>query len=237
MQELAREPLAGSGTDRRATVRSVSDQNIAEQVTDELRAAIHSGELAPGERLVERKLADRLGVSHIPVREALTRLAEERLITREPRRGARVAQLSAQDLEEISSLRIVLEQFMAIRVQERWNEESAARLGAIIQAMSDAAPGDIAEVLRQDRLFHETLADLAEHRFLDELSGQLRGRITGFIQAANSALDPTEQEEHVRSHQQIVDAIASGDPEQARAVIAEHVTRAVRRITPSVPAE
>lgn len=218
-------------------MRSVSDQNIAEQVTDELRAAIHSGELAPGERLVERKLADRLGVSHIPVREALTRLAEERLITREPRRGARVAQLSAQDLEEISSLRIVLEQFMAIRVQERWNEESAARLGAIIQDMSDAAPGDIAEVLRQDRLFHETLADLAEHRFLDELSGQLRGRITGFIQAANSALDPTEQEEHVRSHQQIVDAIASGDPEQARAVIAEHVTRAVRRITPSVPAE
>ncbi len=46
-------------------MRSVSDQNIAEQVADELRAAIHSGELAPGERLVERKLADRLGVSHI----------------------------------------------------------------------------------------------------------------------------------------------------------------------------
>lgn len=237
MQELDREPPAVAGTDRRATVRSVSDQNIAEQVTDELRAAIHSGELAPGERLVERKLAERLGVSHIPVREALTRLAEERLITREPRRGARVAELTAQDLEEISSLRIVLEQFMAIRVQERWSEESAARLGAIIQAMSDAAPGDIDEVLRQDRLFHETLADLAEHRFLDEVSGQLRGRITGFIHAANSALDPTEQEEHVRSHQQIVDAIASGDPERAQAVIAEHVTRAVQRITPTVAAE
>lgn len=233
MQELDREPPAVAGTDRRATVRSVSDQNIAEQVTDELRSAIHSGELAPGERLVERKLADRLGVSHIPVREALTRLAEERLITREPRRGARVAELTAQDLEEISSLRIVLEQFMAIRVQERWNEESAARLGAIIQAMSDAAPGDIDEVLRQDRLFHETLADLAEHRFLDEVSGQLRGRITGFIHAANAALDPAEQEEHVRSHQQIVDAIASGDPAQAQSVIAEHVTRAVKRITPS----
>jgi len=214
-------------------MRSVSDQNIAEQVADELRAAIHSGELAPGERLVERKLADRLGVSHIPVREALTRLAEERLITREPRRGARVAQLSAQDLQEISSLRIVLEQFMAIRVQERWNEESAARLGAIIEAMADAAPGDIDEVLRQDRLFHETLADLAEHRFLDELSGQLRGRITGFLHAANAALDPAEQEEHVRSHQQIVDAIASGDPERAQSVIAAHVTRAVERITPT----
>src|SRR5690606_314708 len=109
-------------------MRTVSDQNIAEQVTDELRAAIHSGELAPGDRLVERKLAERLGVSHIPVREALTRLAEERLITREPRRGARVAALTAQDLEEIASLRTALEQFMAIRVQERWTDASAARL-------------------------------------------------------------------------------------------------------------
>lgn len=218
-------------------MRSVSDQNIAEKVTNELRSAIQSGELSPGERLVERKLADRLGVSHIPVREALTRLAEERLITREPRRGARVSQLSAQDLEEISSLRIVLEQFMAIRVQERWNEASATRLGSIIQTMSEAAPGDITEVLRQDRLFHETLADLAEHRFLDELSGQLRGRIAGFLHAANAALDPAEQKEHVRSHQQIVDAIASGDPDHARAVIAEHVTRAVERIAPSVAAD
>lgn len=218
-------------------MRSVSDQNIAEQVADELRAAIHSGELAPGERLVERKLAARLGVSHIPLREALTRLAQERLVVREPRRGARVAALTARDLEEISSLRIVLEQFMAIRVQERWDAESAERLGAIVDAMSTAAPGDIAEVLRQDRLFHETLADLAEHRFLDEISSQLRGRIAGFLQAANAALDPAEQEEHVRSHQQIIDALASGDPERARTVIAEHVTRAVERIAPTAPTE
>lgn len=213
-------------------MRTVSDQNIAEQVTDELRAAIHSGELAPGDRLVERKLAERLGVSHIPVREALTRLAEERLITREPRRGARVAALTAQDLEEIASLRTVLEQFMAIRVQERWTDASAARLQTIIDAMAAAEVGDMEEVLRQDRAFHEALAELSEHRFLTELSAQLRGRITGFISAANAALPDEEQAEHVHSHQQILDAIASGDPEAARTVIAEHVTRAFARIEP-----
>ncbi|MGW8482475.1 GntR family transcriptional regulator [Microbacterium sp. NPDC055903] len=218
-------------------MRTVSDQNIAAQVTDELRAAIHSGELPPGERLVERKLAAQLGVSHIPVREALTRLTEERLVVREPRRGARVAELTASDLEEISSLRVVLEQFMAVRVQERWSEESAARLGAVVAAMADAAPGDIAEVLRQDRLFHETLAELAEHRFLDELSTRLRGRIAGFLHAANATLDPAEQQEHVRSHQQILDAIASGDPERAKDVIAEHVATAVARIRLSEPTE
>lgn len=218
-------------------MRTVSDQNIAEQVADELRAAIHSGELAPGERLVERKLADRLGVSHIPVREALTRLAEERLIVREPRRGARVAELTASDLDDISSLRIVLEQFMAIRVQERWNADAAARLETIVSAMGAAAPGDVDEVLRQDRLFHETLAELAEHRFLDEVSAQLRGRIAGFIRAANAALDVDEQEEHVRSHQEIVDALASGDPDRVRTVVAGHITRAVERITPTTGAD
>lgn len=213
-------------------MRTVSDQNIAEQVTDQLRAAIHAGELAPGERLVERKLAARLGVSHIPVREALTRLAEERLIIREPRRGARVAALTAQDLEEIASLRIVLEQFMALRVQERWTATSAQRLQSIIDAMEAAEVGDMAEVLRQDRAFHEALAELSEHRFLTEISGQLRGRITGFISAANAALPPAEQAEHVRSHREIMDAIAGGDPDRARAVIAEHVERAVERIRP-----
>ncbi|MDR6867087.1 DNA-binding GntR family transcriptional regulator [Microbacterium resistens] len=210
----------------------MSDQNIAEQVADELRAAIHSGELMPGERLVERKLAERLGVSHIPVREALTRLAEERLVVREPRRGARVAELTAQDLEEISSLRIVLEQFMALRVQERWNAASAERLQGIIDAMEAADVGDMAEVLRQDRAFHEALADLSEHRFVRELTAQLRGRIAGFIHAANAALPPEEQAEHVRSHRIILEAIASGDADAVREVIAEHVTRAVERIAP-----
>ncbi|MPS75696.1 MAG: GntR family transcriptional regulator [Microbacterium sp.] len=224
-------------SDLREQVVPLHKQTLQEGVFRRLCELILEGGIAPGQSITVAHLAEAFGVSPMPVREALTRLAEERLITREPRRGARVAQLTAQDLEEISSLRIVLEQFMAIRVQERWNEESAARLGAIIQAMSDAAPGDIAEVLRQDRLFHETLADLAEHRFLDELSAQLRGRIAGFIQAANAALDPAEQEEHVRSHQQIIDAVASGDPDRARAVIAEHVTRAVERITPTVEAE
>lgn len=213
-------------------MRSVSDQNIAEQVADQLRAAIHSGEFLPGERLVERRLAERLGVSHIPVREALTRLAEERLISHEPRRGARVAELTVGDLEEISSLRIVLEQFMVIRVQERWSETSAIRLETIVYAMESAAPGDMGEVLRLDREFHEALEELAEHRFLTEVTAQLRSRIAGFISAANAALAPADQAEHVQSHRFILEAIASGDPDAARAVIAEHVSRALDRIIP-----
>lgn len=212
-------------------MRSVSDRNVAEQVADQLRGAIHSGELPPGERLVERRIAQLLGVSHIPVREALSRLVEEGLVSREPRRGARVAELTARDLEEISSLRIVLEQFMVLRVQERWSEASASRLEAIMLEMESAATGDMTTVLRLDRAFHDALAELAEHDLLTAVSTQLRNRITGFISAANAALAPAEQAEHVHSHRLILDAVASGDPRSAQDAIAAHVTKALERIT------
>ena len=100
----------------------VVTQSMSEQIAQELRNAIQDGELKPGERLVERALAIRMGVSHIPIREALGRLAEEGLVERTPRRGARVAALSEQELREISSLRIVLEQFVAVRVQKCYSK-------------------------------------------------------------------------------------------------------------------
>lgn len=211
-------------------MRTVSDHNVAKQVTDELRDAIYSGEFGPGERLVERKLAASLGVSHIPVREALARLVEERLVDKQPRRVARVAMLSRTDLEEIASLRILLEQFIAERVQERWNADARARLEEILAAMDAAAPGDTAEVFRQDRAFHQTLAELAEHRLLSDMNARLQGRVAGFLRATTSALTENEQHLHVLSHQKIIDAIASGDRERVRAVIAEHIMQGADRI-------
>lgn len=84
--------------------------NLADQVVGRVRDAIYEGRYPPGARLVERTLAAELGVSHIPIREALARLTDEGLIERTPRRGARVATLTPRELEELSSLRIVLEQ-------------------------------------------------------------------------------------------------------------------------------
>ncbi len=116
-------------------LKSVPDQNVADRVTVELREAIFSGDLAPGERLVERKLAERLGTSHIPVREALTRLTQEGLVERLPHRGARVAALTSRDLEEISSLRTLLEQFAVVRVQDAWDPAKEAKLRKTVQQM------------------------------------------------------------------------------------------------------
>lgn len=211
-------------------MRTVSDQNIARQVTDELRDAIYAGELKPGDRLVERKLAADLGVSHIPVREALARLIEEGLVEKEPRRGARVARLTKRDLEEITSMRIVLEQFVIERVLPRWTPEARAELSSQLDDMAAAAPGDTATIFRQDRAFHESLANLAEHGILSDITTRLQGRIAAFILATTSELAVDQQAAHVHSHQLIIDALDEGDIERARTVVADHISAGAARI-------
>ena len=109
------------------------DQSLADAVVDRLRAAISSGMYSPGERLVERRLAHEFGISHIPLREALARLTEEGLVVRLPRRGARVASLTPRMLEEVSSLRVVLEQFVVRRLKGRFTSEAHAGLQAIVE--------------------------------------------------------------------------------------------------------
>ncbi len=206
-------------------------KNLSQKVFEQLRAAILSGRLSPGTRLVEQRLADELDVSHIPVREALARLADEGLVDRNARRGSWVAQLTIEDLDEISSLRVLLEQFVAVRVQERWNAESERRLRAIVQEMRNAAgEGDVDRMRYADGIFHETLWELAEHRTLLELAARLRGRINSFVRAATLALSRDELEEHAATHDVLLDAIGSGVARKARHAMESHITTATKRV-------
>lgn len=206
-------------------------QNVSEQIAQELRTAIQSGKLKPGERLVERTLASSLGVSHIPIREALGRLADEGLVERTPRRGARVATLSEKGLRETSSLRIVLEQFVAVRAQAAWNEQSETLLRGIATAMVESSrAGDVDGMFALDQEFHETLWELADHQLLMSTVSQLRGRINGFLRAANDALSPSELAAHAESHFQVIDALASGDKDRLLEQISHHIETAAERI-------
>jgi DNA-binding GntR family transcriptional regulator len=213
---------------------SIDHANVAERIAAELRDAIQGGELRSGERLVERALAEKLGVSHIPVREAIARLAEEGLVDRTPRKVARVASLSDRDLEEISSLRIVLECFVGRLVQSHWDPRMERQLRRIAEDMATAARrADTRGIASLDREFHETLWKMADHRELMAVASQLRRRIDGFLTAANEALSVEELEEHALSHMVLLDAIASGIPAIADAAIESHIQAATARIFPA----
>jgi DNA-binding GntR family transcriptional regulator len=214
-----------------ALERLHDDDSLSERVTDRIRAAIQTGVYRPGTKLVERTIARELGVSHIPVREALARLADEGLVERIPRRGARVAELTPLGLAEISSLRIVLEGFVVRRAQERLTPEAEARLRSIAERMLVAADvGSVDTLVQLDQEFHGLLWELSDHSLLNEVAAQVRGRIAAFLRAATSSLPAAELREHAKTHITLVNAIAGGDPDEAQAEMALHIQAAANRI-------
>jgi DNA-binding GntR family transcriptional regulator len=214
----------------------VTDKSLSDRVVDQLRDAIQNGAYAPGDRLVERRLAAELGVSHIPVREALTRLAEEGLVQRLPRRGSRVAAIDAKELEDLSSLRVLLEQYVVERAMLHWSAEAERSLRTIVAEMERAAQrGDTARLFDLDIRFHEQLWALTDHSMLVDLVAQLRGRISLFLRAATVALEPKALESHAQSHAALLDAIAGGDARRARRAMAAHIQEAAKRIQAGLP--
>jgi DNA-binding GntR family transcriptional regulator len=208
------------------------DQSLADAVADRIREAIWSGAYAPGDRLVERRLAHEFGISHIPLREALARLTEEGLVERLPRRGARVASLTPQMLEEVSSLRVVLEQFVVRRLEGRFTPEAHAELQLIVDRMTEAAEAhDLVRVHETDQQFHQRLWELTDHTLLVEVAAQMRSRTSHFYRAAAASLGPDEVRRHADSHQQLLDVIASGNRRAAERAMKDHVEQAAQRIT------
>ena len=208
------------------------DQSLADAVADRIREAIWSGAYAPGDRLVERRLAHEFGISHIPLREALARLTEEGLVERLPRRGARVASLTPRMLEEVSSLRVVLEQFVVRRLEGRFTPEAHAELQLIVDRMTEAAEAhDLVRVHETDQRFHQRLWELTDHTLLVEVAAQMRSRTSHFYRAAAASLGPDEVRRHADSHQQLLDVIASGNRRAAERAMKDHVEQAAQRIT------
>jgi DNA-binding GntR family transcriptional regulator len=218
-----------------SSLQAVAARSLGELAADELRTAIRAGRYAPGARLVERTLAGGLGISHIPVREALARLADEGLVECTPRRGCRVATLRNVDLAELADIRIVLEQLVVERIQQRLGPATRAELIVRADEMAAAARlGDVEGVLEIDDRIHERLWELADHRLLAELLGQLRGRLYAYLRAATLPLVGGQLELHARHHRDLLDAILSGDADRARAEMRQHVETAARSVQATI---
>jgi len=212
-------------------IQPLPDQSLADAVSDRLREAIHTGKYTPGQRLVERTLSDELGVSHIPVREALTKLEDEGLVVRLPRRGARVAELSPKSIGEVSSMRVLLEAFVVRRVCERWTANAERDLVRLADRMLAAAEkGDAATVLDLDHRFHERLWEQADHAILIEVAAGLRGRIHSFLRAAVQTLSSAELVAHAMNHHALTHVIAAGDADAAVEAMRAHIQAAADRI-------
>lgn len=214
-----------------AELKRVEQRTLCDDAADRLRDAIRNGLLRPGTRLVERDLAERLGMSRIPVREAIQRLAEEGLIEKSPHRGTFVYAPTRKEIEEICSLRVVLERFVVERVMAVWLSAHEVDLAAIIDQMRQAARrNDVHQLHECDYLFHSTLWSIADHTLLLEVVSGLRSRINRFLFEAAGVLPASELDMHISSHDSLIAVLKGSDVALAQAEMTNHVLAARNRI-------
>lgn len=198
---------------------------LAQVVAGEIRERILAGRFSPGERLAEEPLSEELGVSRMPVREALRLLSAEGIVILEPRRGASVASYSAEQVQELVEVRATLEGLNARLAARRHDPAQIAKLEKIV-----ADGGRITErtelsvIQANNARFHEALEEVAANTVLSGMVRSLRDR-TAIIFARQSR---ARTRENWREHEAILRAVIAGDAELAGILATRHVHNAAR---------
>lgn len=213
-------------------------RSLADDVVDRLRDAIFHGSFKPGEPLREEQLAAMLDVSRGPVREALVQLEREGLVIVRRHRGASVARLSRSDLEEVYSLRLVLERLAVQRAARYATEADFAAMQAVVAAFDVAlsrGPSE-KEVAELDVRFHDLIYRAARHQRLYDCWSNLRSQIYIFLLSRNVA-NPDFRYVTVKAHTDLLDALRARDEARVTTLIEEHLRGAYDRVVLGYPAE
>lgn len=195
---------------------------LRDVVFNTLRQAILKGELRPGERLMEIQLAQRLGVSRTPVREAIRKLELEGLVLMVPRKGAEVAEITVKDLEDVLEVRAALEELAAKIACDHITDEQ-------LQELKRAA-GDFKKVLDTDDLtscvqadmrFHEIIYNATDNARLLQILNNLREQMYRY--RMEYLKDREMYPVLLREHETIREALGARDREKAGAAIRDHI--------------
>jgi DNA-binding GntR family transcriptional regulator len=215
MPKLAFEPLEST--------------TVATLIQQRLEAAIYSGELRPGERLIEADLAEAMQVSRASFREALRLLQSKGLVVATHRRGTYVAELTVTDVREIYTLRILLEAYAIRLAAEQADQEIIDRLQSLTEDLREAA----------DRHDHRRIVDLDLdiHRAICTFTGNahLLDTWTGLIAQVRALLLTKyrlfdDSPDIARGHQQLVDAIRDHDAQRAEALLHAHISDTAEQV-------
>ncbi|MEW9078887.1 GntR family transcriptional regulator [Terrisporobacter glycolicus] len=195
---------------------------LRDVVFENLRTAILEGNLKAGQRLMEVQLAEQLGVSRTPIREAIRKLELEGLVVMLPRKGAYVANMSFKDLIDVLEIRASLEGLAASLASERLRDEDIVELERVAKEFEKSVrETDIDNVLKKDVEFHEKIFLMANNKKLYHLITSLweqvhRFRVT-YVSNYEASLSLVDE------HNRILEAIKSGDSELAKKYATEHI--------------
>ena len=206
---------------------------LRDVVFNTLRQAILRGELKPGERLMEIQLANKLGVSRTPIREAIRKLELEGLVLMIPRKGAEVAEITEKSLRDVLEVRRALEELAVELVCEKITEEQ-------IQDLKDAAEefkeslesGDITRIAEADVKFHDVIYMATDNQKLIQLLNNLREQMYRYRVEYLKRSDFHQQ--LIDEHEEIIETIESGQKDRAVQVVCQHVDNQVEAVMDTI---
>ncbi|MDQ0285317.1 DNA-binding GntR family transcriptional regulator [Desulfofundulus luciae] len=197
---------------------------LRELVFESLREAIIQGRLKPGERLMEIQLAEEMGVSRTPVREAIRKLELEGFVVMVPRKGAYVAGISVKDIVDVFEVRAALEALAAGLAAERITEEELEELERALVKTYEVSSHDLEALVETDTRFHELIYKASRNERLVQIITNLADQIQRF--RATSLAQPGRTKHALEEHKQIVEAISERNVELAQILAREHIENA-----------
>jgi DNA-binding GntR family transcriptional regulator len=226
--------LTESSSDRFNDVR---DTSLAKLVRDDMLGLILSGVLIPGQRINEPDVAARLGVSRVPVREALRELESSGLVVARKHAGVFVRQLAAPEIRDLYQMRALLDGFAGRQVAQRSSLENVTLLRLLddsIDAMRDAASQhDVQRYYGENLRFHWAIVEAAGNQSLTET---YRGIVQKLhVSRLKNLANDAGMQASITEHMDIANALRQGNRERCHALLAEHVDDAHSRLTTSTP--
>lgn len=199
----------------------VRSESLAQQGYDTIRRAIRDGKIPRGQLFSESSLAESLGVSRTPVREALLNLFRDGVVEIVPKRGYRLVELDEAAISEIRLLRAALEQVVVGRLCTLATPADVSELRAILRGDGRSQE----DMYAIDETFHIRMAEMAGLRQIRRELLSVRGKM--YLIASGTHVASIRNEKVVREHAELVDALERHDCEAARQIITDHVERSI----------
>ncbi|MCL0106729.1 GntR family transcriptional regulator [Peptococcaceae bacterium] len=219
-------------SNRSSPIRLDNYKPLREAVFEAVRDAIISGKFKPGERLMEVQLAEEMGVSRTPVREAIRKLELEGFVKIMPHKGAYVAKVSIKDIIDVFEVRAALEALAARLAAKRITEDELKQLKRAAMSIADLADGhdihDIEEAVKVDTGFHDIIYKASRNEKLVQFITHLREQMKRF--RATSLALPGRTKMALEEHEKIVQALWDRNEELAAELSRKHIENAERSI-------
>ena len=203
---------------------------LRDVVFNTLREAILRGELKPGERLMEIQLANKLGVSRTPIREAIRKLELEGLVLMIPRKGAEVAQITEKSLRDVLEVRRALENLAVQLACLRMSPQTLADLKSAARAFEEILGGeDVTAVAEADVAFHDVIYMATDNQRLISLLNNLREQMYRYRVEYLKKKECHKQ--LLWEHQEIIRAIEAGEIDVATKITEQHIDNQVEAVS------